>query len=486
MDARLQALVHGLPTDLYRGGGFVPASDGGRFDVIDPASEEMLASVADGTVEDALAAVDSAHAAAASWASSSPRERSVILRRAFDLMTERADEIALLISAENGKALADSRGEVSYAAEFFRWYSEEAVRATGEVMTAPSGANKIVVLRQPVGISVLVTPWNFPAAMATRKIGPALAAGCTVVLKPARDTPLTALLLGALLQDAGVPAGVVNVLPARRSGGVVSAMLHDPRVRKLSFTGSTEVGRILLREAADQVVNTSMELGGNAPFIVFDDADLEAALDGAMVAKMRNAGEACTAANRFYVQSGIAEEFSHRLAQRMSALRVGPGTAAATQVGPLINDDSLAKVEQLVQAAVNAGARVVVGGGRVDRVGYYFEPTVLTDVRPGSPILGQEIFGPVAPVVQFDDESQAIEMSNDTEYGLVSYVYTSDLARGLRVSEALESGMVGLNRGLVSDPAAPFGGSKQSGIGREGGHEGLMDYLESKYIAVQW
>jgi succinate-semialdehyde dehydrogenase/glutarate-semialdehyde dehydrogenase len=486
MDTRIVTLLEGLPTDLYRCGSFVPASDGGRFDVLDPATEKVLACVADGTVDDAIAAVDAAHQAAAAWASTSPRERSEILRRAFDLMRERAEELALLISAENGKALADSRGEVAYAAEFFRWYSEEAVRAAGELMTAPSGANKILVLRQPVGVCVLVTPWNFPAAMATRKIGPALAAGCTVVLKPASDTPLTALVLAAILEDAGVPPGVVNVLPARRSGAVVSAMLHDPRVRKLSFTGSTEVGRILLREAADQVINTSMELGGNAPFIVFDDADLDAAVDGAMVAKMRNAGEACTAANRLYVQSGVAEEFGRRLAARMAALTLGPGTDPASQVGPLVNADSLDKVDALVREAVSGGARAVVGGARPDRVGYYYEPTVLVDVAPSAAILTQEIFGPIAPVVVFEQEADAVRMANDTEYGLVSYVYTADLARGLRVSEALESGMVGLNRGLVSDPAAPFGGTKQSGVGREGGHEGLLDYLEPKYVAVQW
>jgi len=401
-------------------------------------------------------------------------------------MTARSDELAHLISLENGKALADARGEVAYAAEFFRWYAEEAVRAAGALMTAPSGANKIVVLHQPVGICVLVTPWNFPAAMATRKIGPALAAGCTVVLKPASDTPLTALLMARILADAGVPAGVVNVLPARRSGAVVSAMLHDPRVRKLSFTGSTEVGRILLREAADQVVNCSMELGGNAPFLVFEDADLDAALDGAMIAKMRNGGEACTAANRFYVHADVAEEFSRRLAERMAALVVGPGTDDATEVGPLVNEESAAKVAELVAGAVGEGARVALGGHRPDRAGYYYEPTVLVDVPRGAGILGEEIFGPVAPVVTFTDDDDAIAMANDTEYGLVSYVYTADLARGMRVSERLDSGMVGLNRGLVSDPAAPFGGTKQSGIGREGGHEGMLDYLESKYVAVTW
>jgi succinate-semialdehyde dehydrogenase / glutarate-semialdehyde dehydrogenase len=475
-----------VPTELYIGGKFVPAADGGRFDVLDPATGTVITTVADGSVADATDAVDAAAAAAAEWAATAPRVRGEILRRAYELMTQRAEELARLISLENGKALPDARGEVAYAAEFFRWYGEEAVRAAGSVMTAPSGANKILVVHQPVGICVLVTPWNFPAAMATRKIGPALAAGCTVVLKPASDTPLTALLMAQILDAAGVPPGVVNVLPARRSGQVVSAMLHDPRVRKLSFTGSTEVGRILLREAADQVVNTSMELGGNAPFIVFADADLDAALDGAMIAKMRNAGEACTAANRFYVEAAVADEFSRRLAERMAGLVVGPGSEEGTQVGPLVNEDSVAKVDELVRGAIGEGAIVAVGGERPDRAGFYFEPTVLVNVHPDSAILREEIFGPVAPVVTFDSEDDAVRLANATEYGLVAYVYTSDLARGLRVSEALESGMVGLNRGLVSDPAAPFGGAKQSGIGREGGHEGMLDYLEAKYIAVQW
>jgi succinate-semialdehyde dehydrogenase/glutarate-semialdehyde dehydrogenase len=475
-----------VPTELYIGGKFVPAADGGRFDVLDPATGTVITTVADGSVADATDAVDAAAAAAAEWAATAPRVRGEILRRAYELMTQRAEELARLISLENGKALPDAWGEAAYAAEFFRWYGEEAVRAAGSVMTAPSGANKILVVHQPVGICVLVTPWNFPAAMATRKIGPALAAGCTVVLKPASDTPLTALLMAQILDAAGVPPGVVNVLPARRSGQVVSAMLHDPRVRKLSFTGSTEVGRILLREAADQVVNTSMELGGNAPFIVFADADLDAALDGAMIAKMRNAGEACTAANRFYVEAAVADEFSRRLAERMAGLVVGPGSEEGTQVGPLVNEDSVAKVDELVRGAIGEGAIVAVGGERPDRAGFYFEPTVLVNVHPDSAILREEIFGPVAPVVTFDSEDDAVRLANATEYGLVAYVYTSDLARGLRVSEALESGMVGLNRGLVSDPAAPFGGAKQSGIGREGGHEGMLDYLEAKYIAVQW
>lgn len=475
-----------LLTDLYVGGKPVPASDGGRFDVVDPATGAVITTVADGTVEDAIAAVDAAEQAAEEWASTSPRQRAEVLRRAFELMMERHDHLARLITLENGKALADARGEVSYAAEFFRWYSEEAVRATGEVVTAPSGTNKILVLQQPVGICVLVTPWNFPAAMATRKMGPALAAGCTMVLKPASDTPLTALAMARILEDAGVPPGVVNVLPARRSGAVVSAMLHDPRVRKLSFTGSTEVGRILLAEAAENVVNCSMELGGNAPFLVFADADLDAAVDGAMIAKMRNAGSACTAANRFYVESPVAEEFGRRLAERMSALAVGPGLDENNQVGPLVNEDTASKVDELVRGAVGAGAQAVIGGRRPDREGYYYEPTVLLNVMPDSPILGEEIFGPVAPIVTFDDEAEAVRLANDSEFGLVSYVFTGDLARGLRVSEALDSGMVGLNRGLVSDPAAPFGGTKQSGVGREGGHHGLLDYLESKYIAVEW
>jgi succinate-semialdehyde dehydrogenase/glutarate-semialdehyde dehydrogenase len=473
-----------VETELFIGGKWVPAA--ARFDVLDPATGDVIASVADGEVSDAIAAVEAAAAAGPDWAATAPRQRSEILRRAFELMTDRADDLAKLISLENGKALVDAKGEVTYAAEFFRWYAEEAVRADGTVATAPSGANRIVVVRQPVGVCVLITPWNFPAAMATRKIGPALAAGCTVVLKPASDTPLTALAMAAILAEAGVPAGVVNVLPSRSSGKVVSAMLHHPRVRKVSFTGSTEVGRILLAQAADNVLNTSMELGGNAPFLVFADADLDAAVDGAMIAKMRNAGEACTAANRFYVEEPIAAAFAEKLAGRMSALRVGPGTSPDTQVGPLVNEDTVAKVDDLVRGAVDAGASAVTGGSRPSGPGYYYPPTVLTGVRPDSAILREEIFGPVAPIVTFTSEEEAVRLANDTEYGLVAYVYTRDLARGLRVSEAIEAGMVGLNRGLVSDPAAPFGGVKQSGVGREGGHEGMLDYLESKYIAVSW
>ena len=475
-----------VETELFIGGKWVPAASGNRFDVLDPATGDVIASVADGGEKDAIAAVDAAAEAGPAWAATPPRVRGEALRRAWELMTERAGDLAKLISLENGKALVDAKGEVTYAAEFFRWFAEEAVRGGGEVTTAPSGANRILVVRQPVGVCVLVTPWNFPAAMATRKIGPALAAGCTVVLKPASDTPLTALAMAGILAEAGVPAGVVNVLPSRSSGKVVSAMLHDPRVRKLSFTGSTEVGRILLAQAAETVVNTSMELGGNAPFLVFADADLDAAVEGAMIAKMRNGGEACTAANRFYVEASVAPAFADRLAERMSGLRMGPGTAEDTQLGPLVNEDAVAKVDGLVRGAVDAGATAVTGGTRPSGAGFYYPPTVLTGVAADAPILREEIFGPVAPIVTFESEEQAVRLANDTEFGLVAYVYTGDLARGLRVGEALEAGMVGLNRGLVSDPAAPFGGVKQSGIGREGGHEGLLEYLESKYIAVSW
>jgi succinate-semialdehyde dehydrogenase/glutarate-semialdehyde dehydrogenase len=431
-------------TDLFIGGAWRPSSDGIRIDVRDPATE------------------------------------------AFELMTERADELAMLIVRENGKTLADARGEVSYAAEFFRWYSEEAVRGLGTVQTAPSGANRILVLRQPIGVCVLVTPWNFPAAMATRKIGPALAAGCTVVLKPASETPLTALAIAGILTEAGVPAGAVNVLPSARSGPVVQATLDDPRVRKVSFTGSTEVGRRLLAGAAKTVVSSSMELGGNAPFLVFADADLAAAVEAAMIAKMRNGGEACTAANRFYVERDVAPEFTARLAARMASLRMGHGLAADVQIGPLVNAESRDKVASLVSQTVALGATVAVGGSALAGPGYFYQPTVLADVPPGAPVLTEEIFGPVAPVVCFDAEDEAVALANDSEYGLVSYVCTGDLGRGLRVAEALDSGMVGINRGVVSDPAAPFGGTKQSGIGREGGHEGMLEFTESKYIAVDW
>jgi succinate-semialdehyde dehydrogenase/glutarate-semialdehyde dehydrogenase len=478
--------VDGVPTDLFVGGKWQPAGDGGRFDVGDPATGQPIASVANATLADGAAAVDAAAAALPEWAATAPRQRGEVLREAWRLMTDRADFLARLMVAENGKALADAKAEVSYAAEFFRWYAEEAVRLHGTVLTAPSGANRILVVHQPIGVAVLVTPWNFPAAMATRKIGPALAAGCSVILKPASETPLTALALADLLATAGVPAGVVNVLPCTRSGQLVSAMLADPRVRKLSFTGSTEVGRTLLTEAAKTIVNCSMELGGNAPFVVFADADIDAAVAGAMIAKMRNGGEACTAANRFYVEAPVAEEFSGKLAAAMGALKVGPGDADGVQLGPLVNAATRDKVAELVDQSVAAGATAILGGSAPDGPGFFYPATVLTGVPANAPVLREEIFGPVAPIVTFTTEEEAVTLANDTEYGLVAYVYTGDLARGLRVSEAIDAGMVGLNRGMVSDPAAPFGGTKQSGIGREGGHDGLLEFTESKYIATSW
>ncbi len=473
-----------VPTGLFVGGQWVKG--GGEIAVTDPATEETIAEVADGTVEDALDAVGAAHAALPGWAATAPRQRGECLRRAWALMIERSEALARLMVLENGKALPDARAEATYAAEFFRWYAEEAVRLDGALVTAPAGTNRILVTRQPVGVSVLITPWNFPAAMATRKIGPALAAGCTVVLKPARETPLTALAVADILREAGVPDGVVNVITTSSSGRFSQAVLADPRVRKLSFTGSTEVGRVLLKTAADTVTNCSMELGGNAPFLIFDDADIKAALDGAFLAKMRNGGEACTAANRFYVHEAVADEFTAAFAARLGALKVGPGLDDGTELGPLVNEDTRSKVASLVDEATAAGGRVLTGGITPDRRGYFYSPTVLDNVPPDAQILDQEIFGPVAPIVRFSAEQDAIDWANDTEYGLVSYVYTGDLRRSLRVAEALEAGMVGINRGVVSDPAAPFGGVKQSGIGREGGHDGLLEFTETKYIAVDW
>jgi succinate-semialdehyde dehydrogenase/glutarate-semialdehyde dehydrogenase len=473
------------PTRLLIGGQW---AEGGRgvLPVINPATEEPIAEVADASVADAMDAVGAAAAALPLWAARPPRERGECLRRAFELMIERGEALARLMVLENGKALPDARGEIAYAAEFFRWYAEEAVRNEGAFSVAPSGANKILVARQPVGVSVLITPWNFPAAMATRKIGPALAAGCSVVLKPAKETPLTALAVAGILAEAGVPDGVVNVLPTSEPGPMTEAMLADPRVRKLSFTGSTQVGRALLKTAADTVTNCSMELGGNAPFLVFEDADIDAAVAGAYLAKMRNGGEACTAANRFYVHESVAEQFSAKLAQRLAAVRLGPGLEDGVELGPLVNADTRDKVAGLVQEATRDGGRVVLGGQAPRRPGYFYEATVLDDVPRGAGILSEEIFGPVAPIVRFTSTDEAIELANGTEYGLVSYLYSADLRRSLQVAEALEAGMVGINRGVVSDPAAPFGGVKQSGIGREGGHDGLLEFTETKYIAVEW
>ncbi|MEO5808411.1 NAD-dependent succinate-semialdehyde dehydrogenase [Devosia sp.] len=468
---------------LFIGGKWSPR---GGIAVVDPSTERVLATVADATVADAIAAVDAAAAAAPRWRATAPRKRAEILQRCFALMTERHEELATLISLENGKSLTDARGEVSYAAEFFRWYAEETVRIGGEFRTAPSGNNRILVDYEPIGIAVLITPWNFPAAMATRKIAPALAAGCTVVLKPASETPLTAYALAELYQEAGVPHGVVNVITTSTPGPVTGAMLNDPRVRKLSFTGSTGVGRTLLAEAAKTVLSCSMELGGNAPFLVFDDADLDAALDGAMVAKMRNAGEACTAANRFYVQDGIYDRFVAGLVARMGALKVGPGTDPQTECGPMITRKAVDKINALVADATTKGAKVALGGQRSEGPGFYYPPTVLTEVPADAAMAFEEIFGPVAPVYRFAEEADAIAAANNTEYGLAAYIFTGDLKRGLSVASRIESGMIALNRGLMSDPAAPFGGVKQSGLGREGGVHGVLEFMEAKYIAASF
>src|SRR5687768_9947093 len=473
-------------TDLFIGGEWRPAASGERFDVIDPGTEGVIAAVANAGADDARAAASAAADAQPGWAATAPRERADVLRRSWELLTERADDLARLITLENGKVLAEAKGEITYAAEFFRWFSEEAVRLTGELTTAPSGANRILVVHQPVGVAYLVTPWNFPAAMATRKIAPALAAGCAVVLKPAKLTPLTALAVADVLDEAGVPPGVVNVVPGRSASTITAAVLEHERVRKLSFTGSTEVGKKLIEQAADRVLNVSMELGGNAPFIVLADADLDAAIEGAMIAKMRHNGETCTAANRFYVEAPVAEAFAARLADAMGALPTGHGLEDGNRLGPLVDAETRDKVAELVDSAVGAGAKAVVGGEAPGGTGFYYPATVLTGVAADNPILEEEIFGPVAPIVSVADEDEAVRLANGTTMGLVAYVYTGDLAKGLRVAERLESGMVGLNKGIVSDPAAPFGGVKESGIGREGGHEGMLDYTETKYIATDW
>jgi succinate-semialdehyde dehydrogenase/glutarate-semialdehyde dehydrogenase len=469
-------------TDLYIGGEWIAGDK--QLPVYDPALGEVIAEVSVAGDTECRQAVDAAADALGPWAARAPRQRAEVLRRAFELMTAEAEQIAELIVRENGKVLADARGEVAYAAEFFRWFSEEACRLQGDFRMAPGGDKRIILTHQPVGVSLLITPWNFPAAMATRKIAPALAAGCSVVLKPATETPLTALAIAGILARAGVPDGVVNVVVAAPTGVRVSEMLHDPRVTNLSFTGSTEVGTVLLREAADRVVRTSMELGGNAPFLVLSDADIPAAVEGALVAKLRNGGAACTAANRFYVHRSKVADFSQSLAAAMSELTVGPGLDPASTIGSLVSLTERDKVAELVDVAVEAGARPLAGAVVPDRGGAFYLPTVLGEVEADAAILQQEIFGPVAPIVAFDDDSEAIRLANDTPYGLISYVYAGDLRRGLRVAEALESGMVALNRGVVSDPAAPFGGYKQSGLGREGGFAGIHEFLETKYIAA--
>lgn len=472
-----------IPNDLLIDGRWVSGID--RRSVTDPASGEVIEEVAIAGEEECDAAVAAAYAALPRWASTPARQRAEILRRAWEIMTEEAEELARIVTRENGKVLADARAEVAYAAEFFRWFAEEAVRIAGDFRPSPSGDKRILVTHEPIGVSLLITPWNFPAAMATRKIGPALAAGCTVILKPATETPLTALAVAEILSRAGVPDGVVNVVLPSPVGPLVSRMLHDPRVRNLSFTGSTEVGRILLHEAADNVVRCSMELGGNAPFLVLSDADVDAAVQGAMVAKMRNGGSACTAANRFYVAREVAEEFTAKFAAAMGSLMLAPGLEDGAQLGALVSVPERDKVADLVAAAVQEGAITVTGGATPEGPGAFYPATVLGGVAQDSSILRTEIFGPVAPIVIIDSDDEAIHLANDTPYGLISYVYSSDLGRALRVAERLEAGMIAINRGVVSDPAAPFGGFKQSGQGREGGFDGIHEFLETKYIAFE-
>ena len=481
-----QAAAAKAPTQLFLGGEWRDASDGGTFDVDNPATGEVIAKVASATLADGKAALDAAEKAFPAWAAMKPRERGEVLRKAFELIMAQQEDFARLITLENGKALPDSRGEIAYAAEFFRWSSEEAARAIGDVYRGPSTGARILVGHKPAGISVLITPWNFPAAMATRKIGPALAAGCPVILKPASATPLTMLALMPVLEKAGVPKGVISVLPSRQSGKLVDSLLHDPRVRVVSFTGSTEVGRTLLKAAADNIVTPAMELGGNAPFVVFDDADLDAAVAGAIVAKMRNIGEACTAANRFYVHDKVHDQFAKKLADKMGAMKIGNGLEEGVEVGSLVNAETRDKVVELVADAVKRGAKVLTGGSIRNGPGYFYQPTVLVDVPEDARCFREEIFGPVAALARFSDEADVAARCNATEYGLVAYVFTGNLKRGLAFSEKLDFGMIGLNRGLVSDPAAPFGGMKQSGIGREGAHYGIMEFLESQYISVEW
>ncbi|MBM6404719.1 NAD-dependent succinate-semialdehyde dehydrogenase [Phycicoccus sp. CSK15P-2] len=479
-----KALVDSVPTRLLVGGTWREASGGARFDVHDPATGGTITTCADATPEDGLAALAAAHEAQAGWAATPPRDRGEILRRAFEMVTERAEELAVLMTLEMGKALPEARGEVAYGAEFLRWFSEEAVRVRGSYAVAPNGATRLLTMRQPVGPTLMITPWNFPLAMGTRKIAPAIAAGCTMVVKPAAETPLTMLLLARILEEAGLPDGILNVVTTTDSGGVCEPVIRDSRLRKLTFTGSTAVGKVLVGQAAEQLLRVSMELGGNAPFLVFEDADVDAAVDGAMLAKMRNIGEACTSANRFLVHESVAAEFSEKLAARMDALTVGKGTKKGVEVGPLITEEARAGVHELVEDAVGRGARLLTGGEAIEGRGHFYRPTVLADVPEGSRCLTEEIFGPVAPVCTFRDEDEAVARANATEYGLVGYLYTRDNARVLRVAEALEFGMVGVNTGIVSNPAAPFGGVKHSGFGREGGAEGIEEYLEVKYVGI--
>jgi succinate-semialdehyde dehydrogenase/glutarate-semialdehyde dehydrogenase len=474
-------LLADVPDGLYIGGEWLAGERPSDLKVFDPSNGELLKTIADASPADGIRALDAAVAVADEWAATAPRARGEILRRAFDLLQERADDFALLMTLEMGKPVAEARGEVTYGGEFLRWFGEEAVRITGRYGTNPEGTGRMIVTQHPVGPCFLITPWNFPLAMATRKIAPAIAAGCTVVVKPAALTPLTTLYFAKLMADAGLPAGVLNVVTTTTSGDVSSPIIADPRLRKLSFTGSTPVGRSLLKDASENVLRTSMELGGNAPFVVFDDADLDKAVDGAMLAKFRNIGEACTAANRFIVHEAVAEEFAAKVTERVRALRVGRGTDDGVTIGPLIDDKAVAKASDLVKDAVGRGANLRVGGSAIDGVGSFYEPTVISDVVAGSDILREEIFGPVLAIVPFHDEDEAVRIANDTEYGLVGYVFTKDLARGQRMIDRLQTGMMGLNVGVVSNAAAPFGGVKQSGLGREGGFEGIHEYLYTKY-----
>ena len=475
------ALLAGLPTGLLINGEWRDATGGKRFDVLDPSTGSVLVSVADASPEDGIAALDAAVAVQDEWAATAPRTRSEILRGAWQLMQDRKDDLALLMTLEMGKPLAEAAGEVVYGSEFFRWFAEEAVRITGRYGVNPEGSGRTIVSQHAVGPCYFITPWNFPLAMATRKIGPALAAGCTVVVKPAELTPLTTLLTASILAEAGLPAGVLNVVPTTSAGALTEPILADSRLRKLSFTGSTPVGKRLLAQAAENVLRTSMELGGNAPFVVFDDADVDAAVTGAMLAKFRNVGEACTAANRFIVHEAVADEFAEKLTAKVTAMKVGRGTEEGVQVGPLINRAAVTKADDLVQDAVRRGAEVRLGGGPVDGPGTFYAPTVLDRVDAGSDILRTEIFGPVVSIVRFSEEADAVRIANDTEYGLVSYVFTKDLARGQRMIDRLQTGMMGLNVGVISNASAPFGGVKQSGVGREGGFEGIHEYLSTKY-----
>ncbi len=475
-------VIETVPRQLLIAGEWVDAAGGATFEVTNPANDQVLTRIADGTPADGERALAAASDAQKEWAATEPRVRGEILRSAFELLAERTEDFARLMTLEMGKTLAEAKGEVAYGAEFFRWFSEEAVRIHGRYATAPSGSSRLITMKAPVGPTLMITPWNFPLAMGTRKIGPAIAAGCTMVVKPAHETPLTMLALAALLEEVGLPKGVLNVVTTTDSGGVCEPIIRDSRLRKLTFTGSTAVGKVLVSQASEQLLRVSMELGGNAPFIVFGDADLDAAVEGAMLAKMRNIGEACTSANRFLVHSSVAEEFSARFAQRMGALTVGDGTEDGVDVGPLITEKARKGVHELVEDAVSAGATALVGGKVPDGPGHFYPPTVLVDVPESARVFREEIFGPVAPIITFDTEDEAIERANDTEYGLVAYLFSRGHARVLRVSEALEFGMVGVNTGIVSNPAAPFGGVKHSGFGREGGFEGIEEYLETKYV----